>query len=55
MAEFLQGKSNIQKLNKKYLLKSVNIVLVIFFTFVPRILILSKFYLFANWCTSELF
>jgi len=26
----------------------------IIFTFVPCILILSKFYLFTNWCTSEL-
>jgi len=25
-----------------------------FFTFVPYFLILSKFYLFTNWCTSEL-
>ena len=26
----------------------------IIFTFVPCILILSKFYLITNWCTSEL-
>jgi len=26
---------------------------ILFFTFIPCILILSKFYLFTNWCASE--